>query len=103
MLQAGLLAFFWLDAVQELWYGPSLLSLCVLAGLAGGAIYVHGFKLLSASTAPETRELAMASASAAADLGVLGGSVLGLFIQACVYRKQGIAGAEVSGAFCDGH
>ena len=101
VLQTGLLVFFWADAVAELWYGPSLLALCVGAGLAGGAIYVHGFKLLSSSQPPATRELACASASVSADVGILIGSVAGLYIQACIYDRQSIEGASVSGAFCD--
>jgi battenin len=100
LLQTLLLAFFWTDAIAELWYGPSLLVLCVAAGLAGGAIYVHGFKLLSASQPAQTRELACAAASVAADVGILIGSVAGLYIQACIYDRQGIDGASVTGGFC---
>ena len=101
LLQTLLLGFFWIDAMAELWYGQSLLMLCVVAGLAGGAIYVHGFKLLSASQPSHTRELACAAASVAADFGILIGSVAGLFIQACIYTRQGIDGASVSGGFCE--
>ena len=44
--------------------------LCCCAGFAGGAVYVHGFKLISEGMPPATRELAMASASVAADVGI---------------------------------
>ena len=100
LLQTLLLGFFWVDAIVELWYGYSLLVLCVIAGLAGGAIYVHGFKLLSASQQSNTRELACSSAIVASDLGVLIGSIAGLYIQACIYARQDIDGASVSGGFC---
>jgi len=82
-------------------YNSGLLALCLCAGLAGGAVYVHGFKLLSARQKPQTRELAMSAASVASDLGILLGSAVGLFIQACIYEEQGIGGAEVSGSYCE--
>jgi len=100
VLQTLLLGFFWIDAIVELWYNYSLLVLCVIAGLASGAIYVHGFKLLSASQPSQFRELACSSAIVASDLGVLIGSIVGLYIQACIYARQGIDGASASGAFC---
>mmetsp|Transcript_47991 Transcript_47991/g.108966 ORF Transcript_47991/g.108966 Transcript_47991/m.108966 type:complete len:133 (-) Transcript_47991:574-972(-) len=83
-------------------YDRSLLSLCVLAGLCGGAVYVHGFKLLAAHVPAERRELAMASASVAADLGIIFGSTAGIYIQACINEVQDVSGAEVSGAYCKG-
>eukprot|EP00614_Pseudopedinella_elastica_P018764 CAMPEP_0172650154 /NCGR_PEP_ID=MMETSP1068-20121228/242151_1 /TAXON_ID=35684 /ORGANISM="Pseudopedinella elastica, Strain CCMP716" /LENGTH=686 /DNA_ID=CAMNT_0013464517 /DNA_START=119 /DNA_END=2179 /DNA_ORIENTATION=+ len=101
-LQTALLAFFWLDAAERFWYDRSLLSLCVLAGLCGGAVYVHGFKLLAAHVPAERRELAMASASVAADLGIIFGSTAGIYIQACINEVQDVSGAEVSGAYCKG-
>ena len=64
--------------------------LCCCAGFAGGAVYVHGFKLISEGMPPATRELAMASASVAADVGIGLASVASLFIQACIYRRQAI-------------
>jgi MFS family permease len=101
LLQTFLLVFFWTDAMVELWYDYSLVVLCVIAGLAGGAIYVHGFKLLSASQPSNTRELACAATSLAIDVGILIGSIAGLYIQACIYARQDIEGASVSGGFCE--
>jgi predicted MFS family arabinose efflux permease len=102
LLQLCLLLFFWLDAASTnpSWHSDGVLSLCVVAGLAGGSVYVHGFKLIAKSVQPETRELAMASASVSADIGILIGSVCGLFIQACIFERQGISGAEVDGSYC---
>lgn len=101
LLQTLLLGFYWTDAMVELWYDYSLVALCVIAGLAGGAIYVHGFKLLSASQPSHTRELACAATSLAIDVGILIGSIAGLYIQACIYARQGIDGASASGGFCE--
>ena len=100
LLQLMLLAFFWVDAATKFFYNSGLYFLCVIAGLAGGAVYVHGFKLISASYPTETRELAMAAASLAVDLGILFGSLGGLYVQACIYKVQGIQGAQVDGGFC---
>lgn len=47
------------------------------------------------------RELACSSAIVASDLGVLIGSIVGLYIQACIYARQGIDGASALGVFCE--
>ena len=58
-LQLGLFGFFFADAMTgTLWYDDGVLCLCCAAGLAGGAVYVHGFKLISSAMPTETRELA---------------------------------------------
>jgi len=102
VLQFCLLGLFWVDAAAKdpAWHSEGVLGFCMLAGLAGGSVYVHGFKLVASSVPSERRELAMASASVSADVGVLLGSVSGLFIQACIFKRQGISGAEVDGSFC---
>ena len=94
-LQLGLFGFFFADAMTgTLWYDDGVLCLCCAAGLAGGAVYVHGFKLISSAMPTETRELAMASASVSADIGIGLASVASLFIQACIYRRHAIDGTD---------
>jgi hypothetical protein len=58
-----LLVFFSLDAALQFWYDYGLIAPCFVAGLLGGAVYVHGFSLVSRNADPELRELALVTAS----------------------------------------
>ena len=96
-LQAALFGlFFWFALLGDkgdegtLYDRGAFLVLCSVAGLFGGAVYVHGFKLISVTMDLERRELGMAAASVAADFGIGLASVASLFIQACIYRRRGI-------------
>jgi len=93
LLQCALLAFFWLDAVQHFWYDESLLVMCFITGLLGGAVYVNAFTLISKEQPRDRRELALSAASIGDSLGIIFADVAGLFIQACLYRHNGIVDA----------
>jgi battenin len=62
-LQLLLLIFFILDGVFQFWFSWSLLSLCFVVGLLGGAVYVSGFSLISRDTKEEFKEMAMVRTS----------------------------------------
>lgn len=61
---------------------------------------VHGYKELARRQERSMRELALASVSVSADLGITLGSVAGLFMQACIYKWNQIPGAQVNEALC---
>ena len=61
---------------------------------------MHGFKLLASRVAPSHRELAMASASVAADVGLMLGSGSAVLLQACIYAANDVDDAEVAVGFC---
>lgn len=90
LYQCGLLVFFVVDAMGHFWYDWGLLLPCFVVGLLGGSVYVHGFKLLGQSTEPKYRELAMASCSVSADLGLLLGSAIALVLQPWIYSANDI-------------
>lgn len=88
-----MLLFFYLVAVEKFWYGYGLLFLCFGVGLVGGLGYVNAFRLVAEAVPPELKELALASASVGDSLGVLLSDMFGTFVQACVYKRNGIPGA----------
>ena len=90
--QAVFLCLFAVDAATRYWYSSSILVMCVLVGLLGGGVYVHGFRRLSVGQEPE---LAMPVGALAADAGIVLANVMGLFLQACLYEVNGIEGAAV--------
>lgn len=74
--------------------------LCFVVGLFGGAVYVHGFRMLSAGGDEDRAELAMPIGSFASDSGTLCSNVIGLFLQACLYDANNISGATISWSIC---
>lgn len=92
-VQLAMLAFFYLVAVDRFWYDYSLLFLCFGVGLVGGLGYVNAFRLVAEAVRPELKELALASASVGDSLGVMFSDIFGTFVQACVYKRNGIDGA----------
>ena len=86
------LCLFAVDAATRYWYASSILVMCVLVGLLGGGVYVHGFRRLAVGREPE---LAMPVGALAADAGIVLANVMGLFLQACLYEVNGIEGAAV--------
>jgi len=93
--QCLLLGFFALDAADHFWYDTSLYAMCFVVGLFGGAVYVHGFRLLSGSGAAATVELAMPIGSFASDSGIATGNAVGLFLQGCLYDANRLKGATL--------
>jgi hypothetical protein len=69
---------------------------CFFAGLLGGSVFVQGFSRISIDMSMEKKELAIASAVVSMNFGILSADVLSLFIQSCIYSKNGIEGAVVT-------
>eukprot|EP00537_Pseudo-nitzschia_pungens_P018872 CAMPEP_0172411158 /NCGR_PEP_ID=MMETSP1061-20121228/77252_1 /TAXON_ID=37318 /ORGANISM="Pseudo-nitzschia pungens, Strain cf. pungens" /LENGTH=687 /DNA_ID=CAMNT_0013147365 /DNA_START=423 /DNA_END=2486 /DNA_ORIENTATION=- len=65
-------------------------------GLLGGAVYVHGYLRICRDLPLERREFALSATSLAESLGIVVADVLGLVVQACLYRINGLDGAVVS-------
>jgi battenin len=91
LLQLLMLAFFLLDAYLMFFYSfSSLLPLCFLVGLLGGAVYVNGFSLISEQVHPRMREFSLSSASIADSVGIACANVAGIFIQKALYDYHDI-------------
>jgi len=78
-----------------LYHRPILLTTSLFTGLLGGAVYVHGYKRIVADVPAAYTEFCLASTSMAEGLGVLAADIVGLFLQSCLYEKNGIEGALV--------
>lgn len=76
-------------------YGWGLLVLCFVAGLLGGATYVHAFTLLSREVSPASREFSLAAACLADSLGIAVADAVAVFLQGCLMRVNGIASQAV--------
>ncbi|GBG31174.1 Protein BTN1 [Hondaea fermentalgiana] len=90
LLQFGLLVFFIWDAVVHVWWNASVLILCLLVGMFGGAIYVHAMLLMEQRLPSGAQEFAMASAAGAATTGTALANVLGIIIQGCLFAANDI-------------
>jgi len=96
MLQLVNLCLFWLISVHHFWYDYSLLIMCFVVGLLGGGVYVQGYNRINADMPKELREFALSSASVADSVGILVADISSLFIQSCIYQRNGIDGAVVN-------
>jgi len=94
-LQFANLAFYLAVAVYKFWYGPWLLAPAFYAGLLGGAVYVNSFTRIVKDLPLERREAALSIVTTADTCGILVADVFGLYVQSCIYEKNGIAGALV--------
>ncbi|CAB9520092.1 Protein BTN1 [Seminavis robusta] len=97
-LQALNVVFFAFVAADHVFYSYAmLLPCCFYVGLLGGGVYVHGYKRICADfDIVDRREFALATTSVAESFGIVCADVMGLFIQACLYQSNDIAGAIVS-------
>eukprot|EP00039_Didymoeca_costata_P028204 m.20328 g.20328 ORF g.20328 m.20328 type:complete len:488 (+) comp6807_c0_seq1:136-1599(+) len=100
VIQAGLLVFFCLDSIFHFWWDWSLLSVCIVTGLIGGAVYVNAFTLISKTVEPHRVELALTSASVGDSLGILMSNISSIFIQGCLFRWNNLSGARYSCTCC---
>lgn len=89
--QLVLLVFFLLDAFMQWWYNWSLLFLCFVVGLFGGAVYVGGFSLLAESVKPELKEFSLAASGVAVDIGIAFANVTAIFLQQALYDYYNIS------------
>ncbi|KAL7490394.1 hypothetical protein ACHAWT_000434 [Skeletonema menzelii] len=96
MLQLVNLCLFWVISVHHFWYDYSLLIMCFFVGLLGGGVYVQGYNRINSDMPKELREFALSSASLADSVGILVADISSLFIQSCIYQRNGIDGAVVS-------
>ncbi|PSC75581.1 battenin [Micractinium conductrix] len=94
LAQCVWLAFFIANAVRKFWYNWGLLAPCFVTGLLGGAVYVNAFTLISAEVPPQYREFSLAAASLADSLGVALADVAGILIQGCLFKANGLPGAD---------
>jgi battenin len=90
-IQTFILAFFIADAFLMWWYDWSLLVLCFIVGLFGGAVYVGGYALIAETVDPELKEFSLSAAAVGADIGVALSNVAGIFIQQALYDYHNIS------------
>ena len=77
------------------YHQSTLLSLSFFTGLLGGAVYVHGYNRIVRDVPKQYTEFAVASTSVAVSFGVLMADIIGLYLQSCLYRSNGLDGATV--------
>jgi len=69
--------------------------MCFAAGLFGGCVYVNAYTRIGRDVSQENKEFALASASVADSFGILAATIFGLYVQSCLYKRNGIDGAIV--------
>jgi battenin len=89
--QLLLLVFFILDAYFKWWYDWSLLLLCFVVGLFGGAVYVGGYSLMAESVEPHLREFSLSASGVSVDIGVACADIAGIMIQKALYDYHDIS------------
>jgi battenin len=96
ILQCINVAFFWWVAASHVFYNYWLLIPCFYVGLLGGGVYVNGYLRICADLPMEHREFSLSATSVAAAMGIVVADLTGLFLQACLYQRNGLDGAVVS-------
>lgn len=96
ILQILFLGFFTWISISHIWYNWGLLVPAFATGLLGGFTYVNAFTLISRDIAPRYREFSLAAASVADSIGVAAADVVGILLQGCLYKANGLAGADFS-------
>jgi len=96
ILQILFLGFFTWISIYHIWYNWGLLVPAFATGLLGGFTYVNAFTLISRDIAPRYREFSLAAASVADSIGVAAADVVGILLQGCLYKANGLAGADFS-------
>ena len=77
-------------------YNPTTLYFgAFYAGLLGGACYINAYTRICKDFPLEHQEFALSSTSVGESLGIVVADILGLFIQSCLYRINGLDGAIV--------
>ena len=100
LLQIAFLVFFVLDATYHFWMDLGLLFPALCTGLLGGAVYVHGYMLLSREIEPHRREFAMTALVIANAMGILSSDIAGIFIQGCLYAVNEIVDCSAETQTC---
>lgn len=96
ILQCINVVFFWWVASTHVWYNYWLLVPCFYVGLLGGAVYVNGYLRICADLPLQYREFALSTACVADGIGILMADIVSLFLQSCLYQRNGLDGAIVS-------
>jgi len=77
-------------------YSPTTLYFgAFYTGLLGGLSYINSYTRICKDISLEYQELALSSTSVGESLGIVVADILGLFIQSCLYRTNGLDGAIV--------
>ena len=90
VLQAGLLAFFYIDAEQHFWYSWSLMGPCFCTGLLGGAVYINALTLMCREIPKECQEFSLGAVATAFSVGIMLSNVAGLYLQCLLYHSNDI-------------
>lgn len=96
ILQLFFLMFFMWISVSHVWYNWGLLLPAFGTGLLGGFTYVNAFTLISRDIAPSYREFSLAAASVADSIGVAAADIVGILLQGCLFKANGLSGADFS-------
>lgn len=77
-------------------YAPEVLYAgAFYAGLLGGSCYINAYKRICLDLPLVHQEFALSSTSVGESFGIIVADVLGLFIQACLYKANGLEGTIV--------
>jgi len=90
VLQAGLLAFFYVDATEHFWYSYSLMFPCFCTGLLGGGVYINALTLMCKEIPKECQEFSLGAVATAFSLGIMFSNVAGLYLQCLLYHSNDI-------------
>ena len=72
-------------------YHPFFLyTVALYTGLLGGSVYISGYKRICADIPLAHREFALSAVSLAETVGIVVADLVGLVIQACLYRANGL-------------
>lgn len=88
------LLFFIIVSIFKIVYNWWLLFPCFVTGLLGGAVYVNAFTLISRDVEPEMKEFSLAAASVADSSGIALADYVGIILQGCIFKANGLSGAD---------
>jgi len=88
------LLFFILVSIFKVVYNWWLLVPCFVTGLLGGSVYVNAFTLISRDVQPEMKEFSLAAASVADSSGIALADCVGIILQGCIFKANGLSGAD---------
>ena len=92
-----MLLLFVLDGFTLAWSNAGLAAPAFAVGLLGGTNYIQTMLAIDKRLPPSMRELALATVSAGAPVGMLLADMTGLLLQWCLFRAHGLS---VRGGWC---
>ena len=84
--QVVMLILFAADGFTLLWVGPTLAIPALFVGLLGGTNYIQILMAIDRRLPKRLRELALATVSVGAPVGILAADASGLLLQQCLFR-----------------